>query len=127
MDNIDSLITQLEASCLCDLVNETIPEDTTDEQYKRFYLTLLTNPDKLREIYPVYWAKRSFDKEIKYVLSYLRRNDPNGDWDAFDILVTPLQTIEVLENWKAEFTDGYQDAPGWIDACIDQMYLFLHI
>lgn len=85
------------------------------------YLLLVKNRDMLRHAYPVYWKKTTFRKEIDAVLTWLHAWDPNGDWDLHDCLVTPWQTIRVLENIKAELEDDYQDVPSWIDRAIDYL------
>ena len=124
----DDILVQLEADGLYDLIQKTIDHDLySDKAINKFYLSLLTNADQLRNVYPYYWASRSFSKEIKYVLSHMLCNDPNGDWDELDVLETPLQTIETIENWKEDLEDAYEEVPGWMDKCIDVLMLFVHL
>lgn len=82
---------------------------------------LLRNKELLKTMYPVFWKKTTLKREIDLVLSRLHAWDPNGDWDIYDVLVTPWQTVRTLENLKADLQDNYEDIPGWIDACIDYL------
>lgn len=116
---MDITMVEMESRTLFDLCANV----TETEAYRnKLYLACLMNPDVLRETFPVYWAKRTFCKEVDYVLNRLYANDPNGIWDEYDILVTPMETIEVIENWRDELSDAYQDIPGWMDKCIDYLY-----
>ena len=88
---------------------------------KRMYLTLLKDNDLLCKAYPVFWKKTAFKAEIAAVLGWLRCWNPNGDWDLYDLLDTPLQTIETLENLKEQLEDNYEDIPGWVDKAIEYL------
>jgi len=101
---------------LCAAVTETAA------YRNKLYLACLMNNSVLRETFPVYWARQTFRKEVNYVLDRLSTNDPNGVWDEWDVIVTPMNTIEAIESWKDELGDAYQDIPGWMDKCIDMLY-----
>lgn len=88
---------------------------------KRMYLTLLKDSSLLSEAYPLFWKRTAFQKEIDALLSWLNKWDPNGDWDLYDLLDTPWQTIRTLELLKEELEDNYQDVPGWIESAIEYL------
>lgn len=63
-----------------------------------------------------------FNKELSYVASMLRRNDPNGDYCVAGLRANPTAYIEVLEQWKEDCGDT-ELVPEWIDKCIDYLML----
>ena len=94
-----------------------------NEGTKRLYITLLKNNELLRNAYPVFWKKTALKAEINSILGWLHTWDPNGDWDIYDCLDTPWQTICTLENLKADLEDNYEEIPGWIDTAIDYLMM----
>lgn len=88
---------------------------------KCLFQILLKNNEMLKEAYPVFWKKHAFKKEIDTLLTWLLAWDPNGDWDIYDVLCTPWQTVGTLEDLKANLKDNYEAIPGWIDAAIDYL------
>jgi len=122
--------TELHKCCDGSISEGTYGEDKLPCKYacenagtKRMYLTLLKDNDLLRKAYPVFWKKTAFKAEIAAVLGWLHRWEPNGDWDLYDLLDTPWQTIEALENYKAGLEDAYQDVPDWVDDAITYLML----
>lgn len=94
------------------------------EQARKLYWKLTKDNDALRKKFPIFWKKQTFHAELQAILGYLYCWDPNGDWDYYDVLDTPLQTIEILENLKEELEDDYQPVPGWIDIAINYLMVF---
>ena len=65
-----------------------------------------------------------FKKELDYVAMMMRRNDPDGDYDAVELACEPMCYIGVLEQWKEDC--GYEyPIPGWIDKCIEYLMLLI--
>lgn len=91
---------------------------------RELYWKLLLDNDLLQKTYPVFWKKHVFHAELQAILGYLYVWDPNGDWDYYDVLDTPVQTIEILENLKEQLEDDYQDVPGWVDKAIEYLTVF---
>lgn len=96
-----------------------------NEATRELFWKLFEDNDALKKMFPIFWKKQTFHAELQTILGYLHTWDPNGDWDEYDVLDTPLQTIEVLENLKEELEDCYQTIPGWVDKTIDYLMLFL--
>ena len=47
-----------------------------------------------------------FTKDLQEVLDYMSHNDPNGEYSMADMLLAPMDFIEVLEQWKEDL--GYE-------------------
>ena len=47
-----------------------------------------------------------FTKDLQEVLDYMSHNDPNGEYSLADMLLAPMDFIEVLERWKEDL--GYE-------------------
>ena len=47
-----------------------------------------------------------FTKDLQEVLDYMSHNDPNGEYSIADMLLAPMDFIEVLEQWKEDL--GYE-------------------
>lgn len=47
-----------------------------------------------------------FTKDLQEVLDYMSHNDPNGEYSMVDMLLAPMDFIEVLEQWKEDL--GYE-------------------
>lgn len=65
---------------------------------------------------------RMFVSEIAEVAWYMRRNDPNGEYDVAYITKNPHTVLEVLGQW---YDDCNGDIPGWLDKCIDYVMLLI--
>ena len=48
----------------------------------------------------------TFTKDLQKVLDYMSHNDPNGEYSIADMLLAPMDFIEVLEQWKEDL--GYE-------------------
>ena len=48
----------------------------------------------------------TFTKDRQKVLDYMSHNDPNGEYSMADMLLAPMDFIEVLEQWKEDL--GYE-------------------
>ena len=57
----------------------------------------LSNFQKLQDL---------FTKDLQEVLDYMSHNDPNGEYSMADMLLAPMDFIEVLEQWKEDL--GYE-------------------
>lgn len=44
----------------------------------------------------------TFTKDLQKVLDYMSHNDPNGEYSMADMLLAPMDFIEVLEQWKED-------------------------
>ena len=53
--------------------------------------------------YKLYEALRN---DLDKVLSFMEHNDPNGEYSMADMLLAPMDFIEVLEQWKEDL--GYE-------------------
>ena len=53
--------------------------------------------------YKIYEALRN---DLDKVLSFMEHNDPNGEYSMADMLLAPMDFIEVLEQWKEDL--GYE-------------------
>ena len=47
-----------------------------------------------------------FTKDLHEVCDYMSHNDPNGEYSIADMLLAPMDFIEVLEQWKEDL--GYE-------------------
>lgn len=94
------------------------------QRVTQLHNALLASNALVAAAFPVYAKKLRFSNELYQVLYMLRAWDPNGDWDVWDILATPLQTMEVIEDAMAELAADYQDVPGWMSVAIDLLMLF---
>lgn len=47
-----------------------------------------------------------FTKDLQEVCDYMSHNDPNGEYSLADMLLAPMDFIEVLEQWKDDL--GYE-------------------
>ena len=47
-----------------------------------------------------------FTKDLQEVCDYMSHNDPNGEYSLADMLLAPMDFIEVLEQWKEDL--GYE-------------------
>ena len=57
----------------------------------------LSNFQKLQDL---------FTKDLQEVCDYMSHNDPNGEYSLVDMLLAPMDFIEVLEQWKEDL--GYE-------------------
>ena len=57
----------------------------------------LSNFQKLQDL---------FTKDLQEVCGYMSHNDPNGEYSMADMLLAPMDFIEVLEQWKEDL--GYE-------------------
>ena len=65
----------------------------------------------------------TFTKDLQKVLDYMSHNDPNGEYSMADILLAPMDFIEVLEQWKEDL--GYESTEkerSKIDVLISILY-----
>lgn len=45
-----------------------------------------------------------FTKDLQEVLDYMSHNDPNGEYSIADMLLAPMDFIEMLEQWKEDLS-----------------------
>lgn len=65
-----------------------------------------------------------FEKDLQNVLDYMSKNDPNGEYSMADMLLAPMDFIEVLEQWKEDM--GYESTEAErikIDDMISTLYV----
>ena len=75
---------------------------------------LLSNFQKLQDM---------FTKDLQEALDYMSHNDPNGEYSIADMLLAPIDFIEVLEQWKEDL--GYESTEkerNKIDTLISILY-----
>ena len=63
-------------------------------------------------------------KDLQKVLDYMSHNDPNGEYSIADMLLAPMDFIEVLEQWKEDL--GYESTENErikIDELISILYV----
>ena len=64
-----------------------------------------------------------FTKDLQKVLDYMSHNDPNGEYSMADMLLAPMDFIEVLEQWKEDLSyESTEKERSKIDALISILY-----
>ena len=64
-----------------------------------------------------------FTKDLQKVLDYMSHNDPNGEYSIADMLLAPMDFIEVLEHWKEDLGhESTEKERNKIDALISILY-----
>lgn len=64
-----------------------------------------------------------FRSDLQQVVDYMSKNDPNGEYSMADMLLAPMDFIEVLEQWKEDM--GYESTEAErikIDDMISTLY-----
>ena len=65
----------------------------------------------------------TFTKDLQKVLDYMSHNDPNGEYSMADMLLAPMDFIEVLEQWKEDLgSESTEKELSKIDALISILY-----
>lgn len=65
-----------------------------------------------------------FRSDLQQVVDYMSKNDPNGEYSMADMLLAPMDFIEVLEQWKEDM--GYESTEAErikIDDMISTLYV----
>ena len=65
----------------------------------------------------------TFTKDLQKVLDYMSHNDPNGEYSMADMLLAPMDFIEVLEQWKEDLgSESTEKERSKIDVLISILY-----